>query len=642
MILSRVFAIASLLGGALLTDPKVGHDELRVRQNPSLADCQNPQAPTSNGETISCTTPRANTVVWRIDRPTINSPQTNYPNIRFQQGDLVSVFAGGCAQHGGTGLTWKRYVNPMTPGKNADDSHHGLISVPGFGSLGYIRDAVMVGGIAVLADPGAASSLTLGYTDDGNGDDGYYDHDDGWWEQCNDLPNAWVVIAIQHGCATSPAPECVRGRALDLVVDRRDANNFPENPDWVFTRVTGKKPNAADVCSWSTKVGTFPTDDASLCVSQATEHDGAGVCVQGGTAGQLAGHMNWVGAPVTNIGWIWWDGHDYYWDDDYTLNIASLDASGHVSGALFLDGQTNPQTEFKSDETIDQISGVPWWNSLHTAVNSEDEKLHTADAIPTGVTMPAELFPAGLEAIVIGQLGLDCAHSCNSELHPAYAFFVHTKDDLKDDTWAFFVRNWGNEGFCSGEDHRISSRQITVRLPRLYASQVQLLIPQTIVGSNTAIPPYSVVMEPGGNAALATFNLPAPDQHGITFGELHLKWTIPINKTVLATHITHIDPKTIYANRLPKDSTEVGAEEELTRLLSSLNAKERDELLFIRRPPPPPPPLLRKFTVRVAPRQLTIFTAPMVVSSTSSIAKDSLSLRRARAATFLAPNAKNH
>ena len=73
-----------------------------------LADCEAAQAPTNDTESINCATPRSNTVVWRIDRPNVQQRQTTYPAIRFAQGDLVSVFAGGCVRHGGSGLTWKR------------------------------------------------------------------------------------------------------------------------------------------------------------------------------------------------------------------------------------------------------------------------------------------------------------------------------------------------------------------------------------------------------------------------------------------------------------------------------------------------------------------------------------------------------
>lgn len=500
----------------------------------AAADCQNPQTPTSGTETIGCTSPRPNTEVWRIDRPSISQSQTTYPGIRFKKGDLVSVFAGGCAQRGGFGLTWKRYVNPMSLSQNADNQYYGLIKVPGFGALRNIRDAILQGGIPILTEPGNDSALVLGYADDGHDDNGYWGRENGLWDQCRDLPDAWVVIAIQHECAASAAPECVRGRAMDIVADRHDENGFPINPDWVWRRVTGTSPNASDVCSWSKKIGGFPVDDASLCASQLTQRDSAGVCVQGGTAGGIAGHMNWTGVPVTYTGWIWWDGHDYYWDDDYTLNVAALDESGHVSGSLFVSGQYNPQIEFNSDETIDLFDGIPWWRALHSAVDNEDQILHTANATPAGAARPDDLFPGGTEAIIIGQLGLDCAHSCGTELHPAWGVFIHVKDDLDDDTWAFFIRNWGNEGFCSERDHQPGAvRQFTVRLPKVGANSVTIRVPQTIVGTTHPVPPYTIALAPGGGAALATFILPPAQSRGLIYGEIHLQWKRKLNEALI-------------------------------------------------------------------------------------------------------------
>jgi hypothetical protein len=489
------------------------------------ADCQSPQTPTSSAETITCTSPRPNTEVWRIDHPNVSRRQTTYPAIQFRKGDLVTVFAGGCVQHGGLGQTWKRYVNPMSPERNPDSQYFGLISLPGWGALRKLQDAVLAGGVAILADPGPDNALSLGYQDDGYGDNGYADHDDGWWQQCNDLPDAWVVIAIQHDCADSVAPACIRGRGLDIVADRRDENGFAINPHWVWRAVTGASPNPSDLCGWSNKIGGFPVDGAALCSSQLTQRDSKWVCVQGGTAGGIAGHMNWIDAPVTYKGWLWWEGHDYYWDDDYTLNVAALDDTGGVSGSLFVSGQFNPQVEFSSDETIDRLGGAPWWDLFHSAVDNEDQILHTANATPAGAPRPADFFPGGTEAVIIGQLGLDCAHSCGAELHPAWAVFVHVKDDLNDDTWAFFVRNWGNEGFCSENDHQPGAvRQFAVRLPKAGAYDVAIRVPDTVIGTTHPVPPYTVALAPGGGGAIASFTLPEAGSHGLIYGELHLTW----------------------------------------------------------------------------------------------------------------------
>jgi len=569
---AAAFSIPSLIASASLLSA-ANRSTLVARR----LDCVTPgQAATISTESISCTTPRPNTEVWRIDRPNVRQRETSYPGIRFRQGDLVSVFAGGCAQAGGMGLTWKRYVNPMSPNRDSDDQYHGLIAVPGFGPLRHIRDAVLAGGIAILADPGADAALKLGYADDGYSDNGYTGREDGWWQQCNDLSDAWVVIAIQHDCATSAAPSCIRGRALDIVWDRTDANGFPLNPDWVWRRVVGTEPEPSQLCSWSTKIGGFPGDDAALCASQLTAKDRNGGCVQGGTAGNIAGHMNWIGTPVTSVGWIWWSGHDYWFDDDYTFNFAPVDDSGNPTRALFVQSQTNPQIEFSSDETIDKFDTAPWWQSLHLSVDAEDRQKH-GQAIVTGKS-PPDFFPGGTTAIVIGQLGLDCAHTCGTELHPAWAVFIHVKNDPQDDTWAFFVRNWGNEGWCSTDDHRIATQQLTVKFPRRNATGVEIIRAATVTGATHAVPPFDITLTPERDGALGTFYLPPSSDHGVVFGELHLRWRtrLPERLVADASALLRKRPAAIVgATRRPD------TEKALNQRLTTLRPAARDSLRVI-------------------------------------------------------------
>src|SRR5689334_14130347 len=70
---------------------------------------------------------------WQIQAPVVIRRETFYNagdrNIRFQAGDVVTVQAGGCVQTGGSGSTWKRYVDPSGP--NSDRLYHGLIYIPG-------------------------------------------------------------------------------------------------------------------------------------------------------------------------------------------------------------------------------------------------------------------------------------------------------------------------------------------------------------------------------------------------------------------------------------------------------------------------------------------------------------------------------
>jgi hypothetical protein len=148
-------------------------------------------------ERISLRTSGLNTLEWRIDEPNVGRPVTEYPNIRFQWGDRVTVQAGGCNQTGGVGDTWKRYVDPQ--GDGSDRLYHGLIQIPG-ATQGLVRIASVVGRTLTVA-PGidtAQMYLRLGYEDDNYGDNGYSDRDPGTNNQCVGQPNAFVVLTIER------------------------------------------------------------------------------------------------------------------------------------------------------------------------------------------------------------------------------------------------------------------------------------------------------------------------------------------------------------------------------------------------------------------------------------------------------------
>ncbi len=97
----------------------------------SLPACANERVSCSNSPTgMTC----------RVDEPTVTRRLSTYPQITFKPGDRVTVQAGGCVQTGGTGKTWKRYVNPSGP--NSDRLYHGLIQLPGVHS-----DLVHIAGV---------------------------------------------------------------------------------------------------------------------------------------------------------------------------------------------------------------------------------------------------------------------------------------------------------------------------------------------------------------------------------------------------------------------------------------------------------------------------------------------------------------
>src|SRR5262249_23247534 len=117
-------------------------------------------------ETVTHEAVGPKTVAWRITEPNVKQRMTEDRSIRFTPGDTVTVTAGGCAQTGGSGKTWKRYVDPQGP--NSDRLYHGLVWVPG-AMPGLERLQGVVGRRLVIprggVDP-AQLFLRLGYEDD--------------------------------------------------------------------------------------------------------------------------------------------------------------------------------------------------------------------------------------------------------------------------------------------------------------------------------------------------------------------------------------------------------------------------------------------------------------------------------------------
>lgn len=171
-------------------------------------------------------------------------------------------------------------------------------------------------------------------------------------------------------------------------------------------------------------------------------------------------HVNFL--PVHyNCKIFWHDKTDAGQDDDYNLtlfdpgkSLFSVQSPGAILG------------EFDSDETIDHFH-TRFWDDFHNAVD-DDEDL-------------ARRMIDQRDAIVIGLLGLDCAHghNCHVELHPIYILAIDAVNEDASDRWAFFARNSGNEGWCSSNDKHLASGpngtfEYTITIPNTTASSFSL------------------------------------------------------------------------------------------------------------------------------------------------------------------------
>jgi bacillolysin len=124
--------------------------------------------------------------------------------IQFRAGDSVVIRAGGCAQTGGIGDTWKRFVDPQGP--NADRLYFCTIGVDGVtggmvplrslpGQVDPTRPDIYTVGLPKRV-PVSGGFFRLGYVDDDYHDNGYSDHDDGTGDQCKNCGDAFMTVII--------------------------------------------------------------------------------------------------------------------------------------------------------------------------------------------------------------------------------------------------------------------------------------------------------------------------------------------------------------------------------------------------------------------------------------------------------------
>ena len=183
----------------------------------------------------------ASVTLWKIDRPNVTRPRTQYPSIKFHPGDDVMIFAGGCVQTGGVGRTWKSYTNPL--GSSADVYYSGTIYIPGVIPFGADGGFQRIGGhihqllhVPDALPPTITPSqlfLQLGYQDDGYADNSYGAHDDGNYDQCKGVGAAWVQVRVTHPSAAA-AQFTPWSKPFDVTwkTNSIDANGLPVNPFW--------------------------------------------------------------------------------------------------------------------------------------------------------------------------------------------------------------------------------------------------------------------------------------------------------------------------------------------------------------------------------------------------------------------------
>ncbi|PYX29658.1 MAG: hypothetical protein DMG80_14170 [Acidobacteria bacterium] len=483
-----------------------------------------------------------------IVEPVVTEHETAYPSVLFAPGDIVEVTADGCVQTGGHGNTWKRYVNPSGP--NSVSLYHGLIRIlTGTQNSALVRINSVIGKQLQVTGVGVPSSelmLHLGYEDDGYSDNGYYSHDDGTEDQCKIDPTHGLDGGPAHLTVTiyrAVPPDTTGSRFdFDVISNALDPNGLPYNPLWSWQQRPenqGKIPNTSQCHNFSTRGSTLGIPDEFMspsfadCTDQADTSSVDEPIEINGTLCRYAttpyfgdtfsGHVNWF--PITVEGSAGRVDHGDvfpFGDDDYTFSYNSQEQANPLS----VNGRSGLHVEFDSDETVDNFTSLEW-AAFHRAVDNNQDRA-------------SQLFRG--HTILTGMFGLDGEHGMKAELHPLYALATlrdNFENDPKDEVWLMFVRNQGDEGYCSSQIWNAGFEDYTFRLrwlPGMTSVDVNWDKTEFVGTDGTSGPIISVVPPPSPAAgvyvrfhlgpAVATSSIFDPGA-SVPFvnGGLHLVWT---------------------------------------------------------------------------------------------------------------------
>lgn len=366
--------------------------------------------------------------------------------------------------------------------------------------------------------PPGNSFLSLGYEDRDYRDNGYSNHGNGSGDQCRldrDGGPAWVSLTIRH------SPDQPMDLApLDLVATQLDANGALLNPRFFWETRHAGHPDIAALCdgfpyksrsdeSRGVFLGNPPctTDITGIDVASGFN---AVLCRASGSPDKLHGHANWF--PATVAGRVSWAGHSDWiqkGDDDYSFRL--YPAKG---GMLTAPHPNAIEVEFDAEETVDHF-GSAWWRSFQNAVERDDGAATERAA--------ASLMVDDREAIVTGLASISADHDATAQLHPVYAMALHLSNRPGDDRWAFFVRNWGNQGFCSSSQHYWDVSPLSVFIPGPDGATDFTLVDNDLK-ANKDLQVRAAFVNGG---VLLSFDLGAPESRAIADGSVRIRWTMP-------------------------------------------------------------------------------------------------------------------
>lgn len=386
-----------------------------------------------------------------------------------------------------------------------------------------------------------------------------------------------VEYSIPHAFSQEHAP-------LNLVSDLpQDVNGFEFNPKWAWQLTNAGFPDPNQLCFKDGKFGGCTTDKVDFDEPRLPN---SATCVLGGET-SVKGHINW--RPATYMGRINWG--EFSTDGDYCFEFAPPNNNGLT---------TNRQTlhvEFAASETIRHFN-TPWWKEFRKSVGIRKVGLGVGGIGKTEQDF-VNKFVNGKRAIVIGLLNLDCVHGCYTELHPVYALAINTETKVNpgnstvDEVWTIFARNWGNEGWCSQNQHYLNletnSNKLSLVIPwgpdttsGATASSYEVLTGSTKFFSNSKEATGPEVSIAGTQGILVSFSLPKAKDKARIHGELHLRWVLP--KDAAGQPSAPVSPSVMSASSTNSQEAEVEerllynalGEEGRSRVASENEAKDSD------------------------------------------------------------------
>jgi len=329
--------------------------------------------------------------------------------------------------------------------------------------------------------------------------------------------------------------ECTNRKLLNLYSNEQDANGLPFNPKWGWQL---EFPYGSPAYYPDAKYFATGGDGKHFM----TYDVGFDPDLTGLSAGQISGreygsivdcgpHVNYM--EVTMDGYIKWDSYDSN-DSDANFYIFPPDGGGSTISTKNAGGI---KVEFSMEHTIDNYD-TPWWKQLRQSVYMDNFTGSKDKA--SAMVNKRSLGGGDTYAIVTGLFGLDCAHDCDSELHPAYAVALRFIETPNEEEWALFARNWGNEGYCSSHIFKLPlSREgdrdvYRVRLPWKQGAESVTWDSVNFMGTEDTA--YSITEEKGKGVEVS-FYMPAFDGRQLggnaygnnpgVNGQLRFKWRYP-------------------------------------------------------------------------------------------------------------------